>query len=227
MSCFKRLIHLRRCSRGALLHALAALTGVTVFGTALPARANVILDWNITTLQTTAAAPFNPPLETRNVAIVHAAIFDAVNSIRREFQPYLAEVPVAQDASEEAAAVAAAYFALVELYPLQKARLDDAYAGSLAKVPDGPAKTDGISIGANVAARILAVRSNDGAAAALTATYVPGAAAGSWVPTLPAFLPALAPGWGTVVPFFSQIAVPISAGSTAATGQPDVRARFG
>ena len=49
-----------------------------------PARrlnADVILDWNVVALKTTAAAAFNPPLESRNLAIVHAAMFDAVNSI--------------------------------------------------------------------------------------------------------------------------------------------------
>ena len=50
----------------------------------LPAvSADVVLDWNVIALKTTAAAPFNPPLETRNLAIVHAAMFDAVNSIAR------------------------------------------------------------------------------------------------------------------------------------------------
>ena len=52
------------------------------------ASADVVLDWNIVALKTTAAAPFNPPLEARNLAMVHAAMFDAVNAIGREFHPY-------------------------------------------------------------------------------------------------------------------------------------------
>ena len=51
-------------------------------------HADVVLDWNIVTMRTAAAAPFNPPLESRNAAIVHAAMFDAVNSIVREFHHY-------------------------------------------------------------------------------------------------------------------------------------------
>src|SRR6185295_6298077 len=81
------------------------------------ARADVVLDWNVIALKTTAAAPFNPPLETRNLAIAHAAIFDAVNSITREFHPYAVERRAPEWASPEAAAVAAAHAALVQLYP--------------------------------------------------------------------------------------------------------------
>ena len=54
-------------------------------------RADTVLDWNVTALKITAAAHFNPPLESRNMAIVHAAMFDAVNSILREYDPYAIE----------------------------------------------------------------------------------------------------------------------------------------
>ena len=118
-------------------------------------HADVVLDWNIVTMRTAAAAPFNPPLESRNAAIVHAAMFDAVNSIVREFHHYAVRLHAPAGASPEAAAVAAAHFALVQLYPDQREALDAAYAASLVLIPGGPGKANGITLGEAVAARIL------------------------------------------------------------------------
>ena len=68
----KRDIKLLQNSFSTVLRALAATTCIAVsVGTV---RADAVLDWNVIALQTTAAAAFNPPVETRNLAIVHAAI---------------------------------------------------------------------------------------------------------------------------------------------------------
>jgi hypothetical protein len=179
--------------------AALALTVGAVNPTAV--RADVILDWNVIALRTTAAAPFNPPLETRNLAIVHAAMFDAVNSITREFQPYAVRLHGAASASPDAAAVAAAHLTLVQLYPAQQTVLDAAYHTALSLIADGSGKTSGIDVGEDVASRILARRTSDGAAAAINARYTPGNRPGDWNPTPPVFLPALDPGWGSVQPF--------------------------
>jgi hypothetical protein len=165
-------------------------------------KADTVLDWNIVALKTTAAAPINPPVESRSLAIVHAAMFDAINSIIGEFRPYAVELSASKGASPDAAGAAAAHFALVRLYPAQQAPLGAAYAASLSGIPDGSAKTDGMTVGEDVAAKILAMRANDGAKAAIVAPYKPGSAPGDWVPTPPAFRPALDPGWDTVRPFF-------------------------
>ena len=100
--------------------------------------------------------------------------------------------------------MAAAHFALVQLYPDQREALDAAYADSLVVIPGGPGKANGITLGEAVAARILNIRSADGAAAAITAEYTPGVGPGFWIPTPPAFLPALDPGWGSVRPFLME-----------------------
>jgi hypothetical protein len=176
------------------LSALIMLSVATV-------RADTVLDWNVIALKTTAAAPFNPPLETRNLAIVHAAMFDAVNSIVGEFSPYVVDLS-APGVSPDAAAAAAAHFVLAQLYPAQKAMLDAAYAASLSRIPDGSGKTDGIAVGEAVAAQILMMRASDGADAAIVAPYTPGSQPGDWIPTPPPFRSALDPGWGTVRPFF-------------------------
>jgi hypothetical protein len=168
------------------------------------ARADAVLDWNVTALKTTAAAAFNPPVESRNLAIVHAAMFDAVNSIIGEYHPYAVEFSAPQGASPDAAAAAAAHFVLVKLYAGQQSMLDSAYGASLAQIPDGSGTADGVIVGETVAAQILALRANDGAEAAIIAPYTPGSQPGDWIPTPPAFKSALDPGWGTVQPFFLQ-----------------------
>jgi len=165
-------------------------------------RADAVLDWNVIALKTTAAAAFNPPLETRNLAIVHAAIFDAVNAIDRRFHPYVVRLRAPVWASADAAAIAAAHATLVRLYPEQQSMLDTAYMTSLDQIPDGPAKTAGVSVGESVALQVLMMRASDGAAEAVAAPYTPGGRPGDWIPTPPAFQPALDPGWGSVQPFF-------------------------
>ena len=142
------------------------------------ANADAILDWNIVSLKTTAAAAFNPPLESRSLAIVHAAMFDAVNSILREFHPYAVSLDAPRGTSAEAAVAAAAHFALVQLYPDQRTAVDAAYADSLGRIPDGPPKTNGISLGEAVASKMLTARATDGAAAAIAARYTPGTGPG-------------------------------------------------
>jgi hypothetical protein len=166
------------------------------------ARADAVLDWNVIALKTTAAARFNPPLETRNLAIVHAAIFDAVNAIDGRFHPYAVRLRAPVWASAEAAAIAAAHLTLAHLYPEQQAMIDTAYTTSLDSIPDGPAKASGVSVGESVATRMLMIRASDGAAEAIAAPYTPGERPGDWTPTPPAFQTALDPGWGSVRPFF-------------------------
>ena len=188
-------------SRLRFASATLALSAAMALDPAI-ARADVVLDWNIIALKTTAAAPFNPPLETRNLAIVHAAMFDAVNSITREFKSYAVHLHAPAGASPEAAAVAAAHLTLVQLYPAQQSTLDAAYTASIGLIPGGPGKASGVAIGGEIALRMLTLRASDGAAAAIDAPYTPGNRPGDWNPTPPAFLPALDPGWALVQPFF-------------------------
>jgi hypothetical protein len=187
---------------------LLAFGTVTLAAAALARAAavqtDVVLTWNVVALETTAAAPFNPPLEARNLAIVHAAMFDAVNSITRQFDPYAVRLRALDSGSPDAAAAAAAHSALVQLYPARRQALDAAYAASLASIPGGPGKISGVAIGEAVAVRILAMRASDGSAAAVTAGDTPAAGPGYWIPTPPAFAPALDPEWGSVRPFLLE-----------------------
>jgi hypothetical protein len=87
----------------------------------------------------------------------------------------------------------------VALFPEQQPDLDAKYSASLAEIDDGPAKTNGISVGQQTAAGILALRANDRRDAIVP--YTPGSGPGVWVPTPTGFLPAQAPETGQVLPW--------------------------
>src|SRR5262249_44028342 len=103
-----------------------------------------------------------PTRDSRALAIVHAAMFDAVNSIDGRFTPYLTVAPNAKGAAIDAAVAQAAHDTLVQLYPSQKTMFDAALSNTLASVPDGRGEARGIVVGQYVAAAILAARANDG-----------------------------------------------------------------
>jgi membrane-associated phospholipid phosphatase len=149
--------------------------------------ASQVVQWNQTLLvivRTPGAQPatIHP---TRSFAIMHAAIYDAVNAIDGTHQPYLVRLGASHFASQEAAAAAAAHEVLVKLYPSFQATLDAQLQRALAQLPGG-GKADGISIGNAIADRILALRSNDGSNAQ-PIPYVFGNAPGDYQSTPPNF----------------------------------------
>jgi hypothetical protein len=158
-----------------------------------------VIDWNqilLSIVNTPGAQPANIQ-PTRNFAIVHAAIYDAID---HSHESYLVSVRAPRDASETAAADAAAHTALVGLYPGQQSTLDADYAAELAKVADSPAKDKGVSIGNEVAVDLLASRARDGSNVA-PPPFVPGTAPGDFRPTAPNFPTAVFTTWGQVTPF--------------------------
>jgi PAP2 superfamily len=161
-----------------------------------------VIDWNqvlLSIVNTPGAQPATIQ-PTRNFAILHAAIYDAVNAIDRTHEPYLISVRVPRSASETAAADAAAHTALVGLYPTRQASLDSDYATELGKVANGPAKDEGIRLGEQVASDLLAIRANDGSN--LTPPpFIAGTAPGDYRPTPPNFPTPVFTGWGQVTPF--------------------------
>src|SRR5207253_2931418 len=98
----------------------------------------------------------------RNLAILHASVYDAVNAVQRTHRPYQVAAVAAPGTSAETAAAVAAHRVLVSLYPRQIERFDDALDDSLADVPDNDGKTAGILLGQGVAERLLAARRRDG-----------------------------------------------------------------
>jgi len=165
---------------------------------------NPVVQWNRTLLvivRTPGAQPATVH-PTRSFAILHAAIYDAVNAIDRTHRPYLVRLSgLPRDASQEAAAAAAAHQVLVALYPGFQAALNAALQQSLAQIPDGNDKAEGIRIGQTVADRILALRSNDGSNAK-PIPYVFGTAQGDYQSTPPNFPPQPQfTHWSRVTPF--------------------------
>ena len=184
--------------RGSLFVACVGVINLaSVIG--IPARGDVVTDWNNAALDTIRADRIAPPIASRSLAIVHVAIYDAVNGIARTHEPYLVPSAVPASASREAAASAAAYQTLVSLFPNHTSTFDALHAAILAGIPNSPQKTHGITWGEFVASQILAARANDGSNAIVQPPG--GSGPGVWIPTPPAFLPYLLPQWGFVVPF--------------------------
>ncbi|MBO0727268.1 MAG: vanadium-dependent haloperoxidase, partial [Blastocatellia bacterium] len=119
--------------------------------------------------------------------------------IDRRYEPYAYDAVAPQDASPEAAISAAAHDVLVARIPNQKALLDAALASALAAIPDGQAKADGVEIGREAAAAIVALREKNGSKD--ITPYTPGNELGLWRPTPPSFAPAIGVGLGKVRPF--------------------------
>ena len=155
------------------------------------ARADEVTDWNETMLRASLIAAANPLTMSRNSAIVQASVFDAVNGIERRYTPIHVPAAGPAGASQQAAAVQAAYVALVKLYPTQLATFDARRAVSLSSIAaseSAAAIASGIAWGENVANQIWAWRLTDGIATT-TPSWPGNTAIGQWRPTLNAPYP--------------------------------------
>ena len=164
---------------------------------------NAVIEWNRTVLTIVRTPGAQPATihSTRNFALLHAAIYDAIANIDPKFSPYLVRVSnVPRSASEIAAVDQAAHDVLVFLYPAFQASLDAELQQDLAQFPDNERKTQGISVGQAVAAQILAARSADGANVT-PPSYVPGIQPGDYQLTPPNFAAADFTQWPQVTPF--------------------------
>jgi membrane-associated phospholipid phosphatase len=157
-----------------------------------PIQSDPVLLWNEVVLETIRAQRTPPPVAARNLAIVHAAIFDAMNAIDGDYASYRF-AGRAPDASPDVAAAVAAHRALVELYPGRAGTFDRELETLLAGIADGTSKLQGMWLGRQAAEAILEERRNDGAD--LRLPYQPALGPGSWNPTPPEYLPALLPHW--------------------------------
>jgi hypothetical protein len=142
---------------------LCTVTAVLMFGSAV-ARADVVLEWNAIAVKTAVANGQNPFAQARYGAIVQLAVFEAVNAITGDYQPYLGTITAAPGASADAAAIEAAYGVLSTYFPASAASLNTARATSLGSIPDSQAKTDGIAVGDAAAIAMTTLRAHDGSA---------------------------------------------------------------
>jgi PAP2 superfamily len=164
---------------------IASLGAWMALGVVASASANVITDWDEKALVVVAPLASlggtSPYMAQRMMGIVHIAMFDAVNSIERRYQPYLVQLAAASTTSKEAAAAAAAAAALATIDSKTASEMKVALATYLASIPDGAAKSDGVRLGEAVAAKVLEARVNDGSDA--PDAYRPRTTPGVYVPT--------------------------------------------
>ena len=155
-----------------------------------------------------SAEQLGPTRSSRALAIVHIAIYDALNAILKRYPSYSGELPAYADSSLDAAIAQAAHDTLAALYPRQAGRLDGWLQADLARLPAGRAQLNGIDIGRRAAAAILALRANDGANIEdplVGEEYVPGLGPGQWRPDpVSRIRIALGAYWHRVPPFVLQ-----------------------
>jgi hypothetical protein len=156
---------------------------ITIILTGLsgPVSADVITDWNEKAVAFVTKHRMLPPQAERVVASVHVAMFDAVNSIERRYRPYRLAVTTAKDTSKETAAAVAAGMVLAGMHPKDAEELNSLMGTYLATIPPGAAKSEGIKVGQEIAAKIVAERKVDGADA--PDAYRPKTRPGVYVPT--------------------------------------------
>lgn len=165
-------------NRGVVL-----LTAFLTMAPAVSALSNVVTDWDeigVKTIQPVAPVPpVNLGLLFRGMAMMHVAMFNAVNCIEPHYQPYRSEIESAPGASQEAAAASAAANVLMKIVPSSDVRAT--LATYLAAIPSGEAKDRGVKVGEDAAAKILQLRANDGSQT--RNAYRPMTQPGVYVPT--------------------------------------------
>ncbi len=168
---------------------------------------NAVTDWNniaitaaLAANQTTSPGSNTQPGSMLYLAYVHLAVFDAVNAIDHRYRSYGPDISASDTASEAAATVEAAYRMCLYLFPDQAAALATQYTTSMAAIPDGTDKTDGMQAGLAAANSIIALRTGDGRGASVPYTWPSIPTAGVWIPTPPAFAAPAIPWLGHVVP---------------------------
>jgi hypothetical protein len=182
---------------------LALLIALAFAAVASPAAAqeqhpDQVLEWNQIFIDTLIATSTPNSSSQRLGTIVHTAIFDAYNGIERRYTPVFVPQSAPSGASRRAAVIAAAYTALVALFPSQAQVLTDRYVASLAALSDdgedgGQSRERGIAWGTQVAEAVLAWRATDGFNVSYP-SFFGGTAVGQWRPTPPAFGPMSAQG---------------------------------
>jgi hypothetical protein len=170
-------------------HGVSAAERSQHLGNTTVETVNPVVQWNrmlLAIVRTPKAQPATVH-PTRSFAIMHAAIYDAVNAIDRRHRPYLVRLTdVSRDASQDAAAAAAAHDVLVALYPSFSAALDAQLQDSLAHISGSSDQAEGVRIGQTVAARLLDLRRDDGSSAS-PIPYVFGTNPGDYQSTPPNF----------------------------------------
>jgi hypothetical protein len=180
-----------RAAIAVLAFILAAPTSV---------HADAVADWNAIAIQATITGARPGPTAFLDIAVVQAAVYDAVQAIEGQYQPYAVEIAGATG-SPVAAAATAAHHVLVNRFPAQAASLDQTYEQYL--IDEGISMSDpGVSVGAAAAAGIISLRAGDGSFPVPgPPPFTGGTDPGEWRPTPPANAPMLGPWVAALKPF--------------------------
>jgi hypothetical protein len=162
-------------------------------------RGNPIEAWDSIALHAIEVQDLPAPEAARDLAILHAAQYDAVASVIDPSSAYQVHISAAKGTKAEAAADSSAYTALTSLFPAQAALFVAAEESALAGLPNTTPTKNGLAVGQQVADQTLANRANDGSDA--TATLTPSAVPGLWQPTPPSYSAAVDPQFAKVTPF--------------------------
>src|SRR5437868_2963020 len=186
------------------LHSILIASTAALLGVPQIAKADVVTDWNTIAVSTVAADRVNNR-QTRDMAMVHGAMFDAMNAIRPYYTPAMVSIRAKGYASREAAAAQAAHDVLLALFPAKQADLHANLAASLAQIPpDGDhghrPKYEGVVTGHAAAAAVLNARQNDHAFDRVSFTPLSGPGEYQFTPGCSS-TNLSAPGWGNVTPF--------------------------
>jgi hypothetical protein len=187
---------------GVLAIAAGILPAISAAAPATDPSPDPVIEWNRFLLDLQATAGHQPATvhPTYELAVMHAAIYDAVVAIDHRGAPYLTTVHGPRGASATAAADAAARDTLSVLSPAQRASIDDQYHAMIKRIPSGRRRALGMHVGRRVAAQILARRTGDGVDA-MPVPFVPGTGAGEYQLTPPAFAQPVFTHWARVRPF--------------------------
>ena len=183
---------------------------------------NVVTDWNaIASTTIVANGGKSPGASSVWFAYSSMAVYDAVNAITGQYQPFYYRIAGPSNASTGAAAVAAAHRVLVNYFPSQQTALDGQYATSLAGVTDGGDKTAGVAVGEAAAMAVISARMGDGLEA--NVIYTPGSGPGAWIPTPPAYAAPVTPWLGQMRPFTMKAAADFLPDGPSALSSEDWR----
>src|SRR5262244_3125914 len=185
--------------RALLITSTAALLSVPQI-----VNADIVTDWNTIAINTVSADGV-VARQSRDMAMVHAAVFDAINAIRPQYTPAMVLIKAKGYASREAAAAQAAHDVLLALFPAKQVELDAQLAASLAQIPPDDEhghrpRYEGIVTGQAAAAAVLNARQNDHAFDRVSFTPLSGLGEYQFTPGCTS-TNISAPGWGNVTPF--------------------------
>ena len=153
-----------------------------IFISASLVRADSVTEWNTRACELAAPPNFDTPTANRIIAIMHTAIYEAVNAITKKYPAGDVKIDAPNDASVDAAVATVASITLEKLMPAKQQEIDKLYQASLTKITDGRSKAKGVEVGETAAVAILAARLDDGSET--VETYRPYTIAGVYVPTI-------------------------------------------